>query len=225
MFIGHYSVALAAATHPKAPALGTLFVAAQLVDIGFFSLVLADVEHMRVVPGITVMNPLDLYDMPWTHSLLGSLGWAAAFALVLRAITRSWTAAVLGGITVLSHWFIDLLVHRPDLTLAGSPPPYGLGLWNYPLIEMPLEFALSFGALAFYIHRTRPAPGKGPTALIVLAVAMAAFMAIDWFGPKPVELSAAIPFAGLTGYIVLAALAWWAGKTRSVVTTVEATGA
>lgn len=215
MFIGHYSVALAAATHPRAPALGTLFVAAQLVDIGFFSLVLADVEHLRLVPGITVMNPFDLYDMPWTHSLLGCLGWAGAFALLLRIATRSWIAALLGGVTVLSHWFIDLLVHRPDLTLAGSPPPYGLGLWNHPLIEMPLEFALSFGALAFYIHRTRAAPGNGPAALVVLAMAMAGFMAIDWFGPKPAELGAAIPFAALFGYLLLAVLARRVGRTRT----------
>ncbi len=37
MFVGHYSAAFAATALPKAPKLGTLFVAAQLVDIAFFS--------------------------------------------------------------------------------------------------------------------------------------------------------------------------------------------
>jgi hypothetical protein len=37
MFVGHYSAAFVAAAHPKAPKLGTLFVAAELVDIAFFS--------------------------------------------------------------------------------------------------------------------------------------------------------------------------------------------
>jgi len=38
MFIGHFAPALIAATRPKAAGLGTLFVAAQLVDIGFAAL-------------------------------------------------------------------------------------------------------------------------------------------------------------------------------------------
>ena len=43
MFVGHYSAALVAAAHPKAPRLGTLFVAAQLMDLGFFTFVLTDI--------------------------------------------------------------------------------------------------------------------------------------------------------------------------------------
>ncbi len=80
MFIGHYSAAFAAAALPKAPKLGTPFVAAQLVDFGFFALVPMGIENMRITPGASVMNPLDLYDMPWTHSLLGALAWGAVFA-------------------------------------------------------------------------------------------------------------------------------------------------
>src|SRR3569833_763736 len=34
------------------------------------------------------MNPMDLYDMPWDHSLLGALGWAAGFAIVMRLVRR-----------------------------------------------------------------------------------------------------------------------------------------
>ena len=44
MFIGHFSVALAAAAHPKAPRLGVLIGASQLVDIGFFTLMIAGVR-------------------------------------------------------------------------------------------------------------------------------------------------------------------------------------
>lgn len=216
MFTGHYGIALAAATHRKAPALGTLFVAAQLVDIGFFALVLADVEHLRLTPGITRMNPLELYDMPWTHSLLGSAAWAAGFGLLVRALTRSRAAGWIAGAVVLSHWPLDLLVHRPDLTLYGSPPPYGLGLWNLPAVEMPLELALGFGALAFYALRTRAKGRAGHVSLAALGFAMAGLQAIDWFGPKPAEMSAAVPVMGLTAYILMALLAWWAGRTREL---------
>lgn len=214
MFIGHYGPAFAAATARKAPPLPALFVAAQLVDFGFFSLMLADVEHMRLVPGITAMNPMDLYDMPWTHSLAGALGWSLAFALVVRLFARDWSAAAIGGAVVFSHWLIDLLVHRPDLTLAGKPPAWGLGLWNHPWIEMPLELAFAFGGLAFYASRTRAKGWTGTASLALLAVLMGALQAFNWFGAQPAAVTSAIPMMGLLGYAVLALAAWWVFASR-----------
>ena len=77
MFIGHFAPALlAAAVTPQRPRLGMYFIAAQLVDWAFFALLLLGVENMRVVPGITAMNPMDLYHMPYTHSLVGSACFA-----------------------------------------------------------------------------------------------------------------------------------------------------
>jgi hypothetical protein len=58
VFIGHWAPALAVAARPKAPALGLLFIAAQLVDWAFFGLLLTGMEHMRVTPGISAMNLL-----------------------------------------------------------------------------------------------------------------------------------------------------------------------
>src|SRR3546814_1809627 len=80
MFVGHFAPALVAATRPHAAGLGTLFVAAQIVDIGFAALLIPGIEAMRIAPGITAMNPMDLYHMPYTHSLLGAALWAALFA-------------------------------------------------------------------------------------------------------------------------------------------------
>ena len=113
MFIGHYAPAFLAATHPKAPKLGSLFVAAQLVDIGFFSFLPLGIEHMRVVPGISVMNPMDLYDMPWTHSLLGAACWAIGFAVIVRALTKNTAAGIIAGLVVLSHWCLTCLSTSP----------------------------------------------------------------------------------------------------------------
>ncbi len=214
MFIGHYGPAFIAAADPRAPRLGTLFVAAQLIDFGFFGLMLADVEHMRLVPGITAMNPMDLYDMPWTHSLAGTLGWAAGLALLLRWWLKRWAAAAIGAAVVVSHWLLDLLVHAPDLTLAGSPPRLGLGLWNHPAIEMPLEAVIAFGGLIWFQRRTRPRAGRTNASLIALALLMAALMLVGWFAPQPTEVTSAIPVTALTGYTLLALGAWWAGATR-----------
>ena len=121
MFIGHWAPALAAATHRRAPKLGTLFVAAQLVDWLFFAFLLTGAEHMRMVPGFTAMNPMDLYDMPYTHSLMGSLFWSVLFGALVWTATKDRAAGLIAGVVVFSHWLLDLLVHAPDLTIAGSP--------------------------------------------------------------------------------------------------------
>jgi hypothetical protein len=216
MFIGHWAPALIAAAHPKAPKLGTLFIAAQLVDLGFFSLMLLGVEKMRVVPGISVMNPMDLYHMPYTHSLLGSAVWAAGFAAIIYAFTKNRTGAAVGGAVVLSHWFLDLAVHVPDLTLWGSPPKLGFGLWNYPAIEMPLELGLTFGALFYFMLRTRAIAGTARLAIGLLAILLLTVQMVNWFGPPPGEPSAGAAVTVLGTYLLMSAVAAWVGATRGL---------
>jgi len=214
MFIGHYGPAFIAATHRKAPSLGTLFVGCQLLDYGFFGLMLADVEHMRFVPGITAMNAMDLYDMPWTHSLAGALGWSLGFALLIRLFAKSWTAAAIGGAVVFSHWLIDLFVHRPDLTLAGSPPAWGFGGWNHPAIEIPVELAFAVGGLFWFVRATRAKGPMGRIAPFVLLAAMLALQYVNWFGGHPPTVDASFPIFGLVAYTLLALIAWWTGVVR-----------
>lgn len=212
MFIGHWAPALAAAAvTSREPRLGTLFIAAQLVDWAFFAFLLVGVENMRVVPGITAMNPMDLYDMPLTHSLAGSAVWGAGFALLVWAWRGELSFALLAGAVVISHWLLDLLVHRPDLTLAGAPPKLGLGLWNHPAIEMPLEIGLTFGALALYFSRTR-----GPALpAVVLALVLALLQAVNWFGPVAQRVTPATSYLAFFAYGLATICAWWLGITRS----------
>jgi hypothetical protein len=212
MFIGHYSAALVAASDKQAPKLDMLFVAAQLVDIGFFTLVLAGGEAMRVVPGFTVMSPFDLNDMPYTHSLLGSAVWGIGFALLLRALGVGWRGALIGGAVVLSHWFIDLLVHAQDLTLAGTPPKFGLGLWNHPAIAMPLEIAMTAGALWLYLRATRPRGNSW--AVPVFMIVLLGLQAFNWFAPPPAAYDASVPISALIAYGLLIGLAAWVARGR-----------
>ena len=213
MFIGHWAPALvAAAVSHKAPRLGTLFIAAQLVDWAFVVLVLFGVEALRITPGISVMNPLDLYHMPWTHSLLGSVGFAVAFGLALWFKTGNRVTAAIVGAVVLSHWFLDLLVHVPDLTLAGSPPRLGLGLWNYPWIEMPLELGITFGALWWYAKKRRPAEGR----VLVLGALLLALQAFNWFGPAEREVTIFTSLLALFAFGLVTLTAHWVGKSNRI---------
>ena len=211
MFIGHWAPALVAAAHPKASGLGTLFIAGQLVDWAFFALVLTDIEHLRLSPGISVMNPMDLYHMPYTHSLLGTLLFGVGFAALIWLITRNRTGALIGGAVVVSHWFTDWLVHVPDLTLWGSPPKLGLGLWNHPAIAMPLELGLTALAFTILIRARRPSRA-GYAALTVLAALMLLVQAVNWFGPQPTEPGVAEAVTVFAIYGIISAIAAWADR-------------
>lgn len=216
MFIGHFAPALIAAARPRAAGLGTLFVAAQLVDIGFAALLIPGVEAMRIVPGITAMNPMDLYHMPYTHSLLGAAIWAGVFGPLVWLATKRRAAAIGAALVVVSHWFLDLLVHIPDLTLFGTPPRLGLGLWNHPLVAMPLEIALIGGAFLYYMRRTQAPTGNW--RLWILAALLILAQAVDWFGPKEPAYSLAVPATMLFAYALLAGAAAWAGANRRLTT-------
>jgi hypothetical protein len=210
MFIGHFAPALIAATHKDAPSLPVLFIAAQLVDWAFFGLVLVGVEQFRLVPGFTEVSSMDLFYMPYTHSLVGSAAFAAIFGALIWAVTRNRNAALIGVAVVLSHWFLDLLVHMPDLTIAGGEPKLGLGLWDHAAIEMPLELGITLGALLFYAQKT----GGWRVGIAGLGVILMALQAIDWLGEKPLEVGTSMILLGWFGFGVATLAAWWAGRRQ-----------
>ena len=156
------------------------------------------------------MNPLDLVFMPYSHSLLATAGWALVFGVVVGIVLRNIVAAAWGAIVVLSHWLLDLLAHRPDLTIAGGEEKYGFGLWNTPSIEMPLEIGLVLLAYWFYISRT-----KGPVIPpLILLGAMLLFQAINWFGPQPETAGVGMYLSVFLSYGILTAMAFWVQSTR-----------
>lgn len=217
MFIGHYAPAFAAAASRKAPPLVVLVIAVQLLDFAFFAFALLGIEHYRMVPNFTASNWLDLYDMRYSHSLLGAAVLGALFGCLVFAATRSRTAAGIAFACVLSHWLADYIVHAPDLTLAGFPPKLGLGLWNHPMIEHALEVVLAFGTLAYYARSTRAAGPRSGLFLWLLALVLALFQVIDWFSPRTTEMSPAQPLLALFAFSVLAVLALLVEATRSKV--------
>jgi hypothetical protein len=211
MFIGHYAPALVAATLPKAPRLGTLFLAAQLADIAFFVFVMTGTENMRIQPGISAMNPMDLYYMPFTHSLLGTCVFGAAMAVLFWHWTKNVRGAAICGTVVVSHWFLDFLVHVPDMTLTGHPPKLGLGLWNYPYAEIPLELGITGIALWFYVKRNGSMIIK---PLTILAAALIVIQLYNWLSPAPKALNATLPISALFAFGLFAWLAYRTDRAK-----------
>jgi hypothetical protein len=211
MFIGHFAPAfIAAAAYSRGPKLGTYFVAAQLVDWAFFALAMIGVEKMRIDPNATVMVPFDLYYMPYTHSLAAVAAWALSFGIVIAVWRKDVLGGVLTAVVVASHWLLDWITHKPDLTIAGGEELYGLGLWNYPEIAMPLEIGITVGAFLFYLKRSR---GPAAQPLILIGILLA-FQAINWFAPPPSEANFVVYAQSLLAFGVATGFAVWVGENR-----------
>jgi hypothetical protein len=129
MFVGHYGISFAAKKADASIPLWVLFIAVQLLDVAWAPLVVLGVEKVRIVPGITTSNPLDLYYMPYTHSLVAAILWSVGAFVLYRLVAppSHRVAAVLVALAVFSHWVLDLLVHRPDLPLYDDAAKVGLG--------------------------------------------------------------------------------------------------
>jgi len=207
MFVGHYSVAFAAKKADASIPLWVLFLAVQWLDVMWAPLVLLGIEKVRIVPGFTATNPLDLYYMPYTHSLVAAILWSAAVAGVYAAIRHANTrTSLLLGLAVFSHWILDFIVHVPDMPLYDNSSKVGLGLWNAPILAFGLEAALLFGAIAMYL---RAGYARGP-AIITFGVVMLGIQAYVFFGPPPASPSAAAASA-LAAYGLFAVVIWFIG--------------
>ena len=216
MFIGHYGASFAAKAIDKRIPLWVLFLAAQLVDIFWTIFVLLGIERVQIKPGITVASPLDFVFYPYTHSLVGSLAWGAVAMIVYRAIrprAEAWRTGLIVGAVVASHWFLDLLVHRPDLALYDDAMKVGFGLWNYPLIEYALEYVLFFGGIIWYLRATQPATASGKYAMVIFGLVVGLLFAVSGMGSPPPD-SSSIAVVGLVLYLTLTGVVFWLEKKR-----------
>ena len=215
MFAGHYGPSFLAKRLDRGIPLWVLFVAVQLLDVFWAIFVFLGVERLRIVPGFTATNALDLYYMPYTHSLPGALGWAAAAAIVYRLITGSASGSLLIGAAVFSHWPLDLLVHPPDMPLYDNTARVGLGLWNYPYVTLVLEAALLFGAMGIYLQRSPPITSRGRYSMPAFAAAMLLMQAAMLFTPPPPS-GRAMAATALIAYVLFAGMIAWLerGRTR-----------
>jgi hypothetical protein len=216
MFVGHYGVSFAARPLAATLPLWVWFVAVQWMDVVWAVLVLLGIEKLRIVPGFTDANALDLYYMPYTHGLPGSI----ALSLVLGAVVallmpgkRAMTL-LLVALASFSHWVLDLVVHVPDLPLYDNAAKVGFGLWRRVALSFPLELiVLGLGAW-LYLRGAAVTRDKARYALWAFLGLLAAAQAFANFGPPPSSPEAAA-MSALAAYVVLALLAAWVERTAA----------
>jgi hypothetical protein len=217
MFLGHYGMAFALKRVEPKVSLGTLFVAVQLADVLWGCFLLVGWEQVRIDPAAGPLAQLQFVHYPISHSLVGSLAWALAAGVVYyswptRDTSRHWQAALLVAVAAASHWFLDAIVHFPDLPLAGDgSPQIGFGVWaNLPL-TIALELLVFGAGIAIYvIRRSHRHPARlGP--LIGLVLLLLALYGASMAGPPPPS-ETAIAVTDVVGLLALAALAGWVDR-------------
>ena len=220
MFLGHFGAALALKRAEPKLSLGTLFLAVQLTDLLWGAFLLTGWERVRIEPGWTAVTPLQFIDYPITHSLVGAIAWALVGAAVYyswptRDTSRHWQASAIVAAAVLSHFPLDVLVHLPDLTIAGGDTPrLGLGLWQRMGATVAAELlALGLGIAVYVAYRSRRHPVRAGRLAGLVAVLLALYFA-SLFGPPPPDV-ATIAVADIVGLLGLAAMAAWVDRRAS----------
>ena len=186
MFIGHFAVAFAAKRAAPEVSLGTLFLAAQLADLVWPTLVMVGIERFEIRPGITAVTPLDFLHYPYSHSLLAMAGWALLLGLLHVAFRRNARAAAILVAVVLSHWLLDVASHRPDMPLTiGGDARLGLGLWNSLPATLVSESLLLGAGVAVYVRTTRALDRIGRWSLAAFTLFLVVVYLGNLFGPPP----------------------------------------
>jgi len=214
MFIGHFGVGFASKKFTPRACLAPLLAAPLFLDMLWPIFLLLGWEHVRIDPGNTRFTPLDLYDYPWSHSLLMSIVWATAFAAFYHLVTRYRQGTIAIWLGVVSHWVLDWITHRPDMPLyPGGGPKFGLGLWNSIPGTMAVEIAMLLVGLWMYVLATRARDRVGRYAFAAYTLLLLVLYIGDRFGDPPASLPEII-WPAIIAEIVLLTWTWWFDRHR-----------
>jgi hypothetical protein len=217
MFIGHFAAAFAAKKAAPKVSLGTLVIAAAFLDVVWPVLVLLGIEHFRIVPGFTAINPFDFTYYPWSHSLLMTIVWSVAFGFAYFATSRDRAGAVWVGLLVASHWVLDFVSHVPDMPFyPGGSEKLGLGLWRSIPATFAVEGALFAAGIAIYVGATRNRDRIGSIAWwAFVALLIALYVPGPWAARPPSEDAVAI--FGIIALLIFGPWAYWIDRHRQSV--------
>ena len=160
---------------------------------------LLGLEHVRIDPGNTVVTPLDFYNYPIAHSLVGCLGWGIGLGIVYWLVRKNSREALVVAAVTLSHWILDAVVHRPDLpVIPESGPIIGIGLWNSLIGTIVVELGIFALGLFLYLRSTRSKDRIGIYGMWGLM----GFLILVWLGnifgpPPPSDTAVAVSCFGL----------------------------
>jgi hypothetical protein len=218
MLTGHFGVSYALKAKENHASLGLLFLAVGFADLLWSLFILLGREQAQLAPTLP-SSRLNLYYMPFDHSLVGILFWSIVIYVLFRFLpvpqgARKSSIALVTAVAVFSHYVLDIPVHRGDLGLIGNLYKIGFGLYNYPLPAFLLEAACLLGGLWLYLRSTTGTNFLGKYGMIGLSVLLLLINAFSYWGPSPQNIQEVALFLP-TVYLFSALLADWLDGKRS----------
>lgn len=213
MFIGHYGVGMAGKKVDSRPSLGTLFLAAQFLDVLWPVFILLGWEQVEIDSLPRKFLTLHFTSYPLSHSLAGALFWSLVFGGIYYLIKRNFRVSVVLGALVFSHWVLDWFTHVPDLQLfPGSSTRVGLGLWNSTAWTIIVEGLIFVSGIFFYVKSTKAKNLRGNVVFWSLMAFLALAYIMNLTSPPPPSVKA-LGFVGLSQWLIIA-WAYWADRNR-----------
>ncbi len=157
--------------------------------------------------------------MPFMHSPVASVPWTAAVYLFIRFFPFKWKGnrkriALVVAIAVLSHWFLDLIVHTPGLPVStDASPKLGFGLWNNAVATYLLEAILLLIGLRLYVTENQGTTFWGRYGMVFFIGLMLIVNAVNIF-PRPLG-STVTAMAASAMFFTLRLPAWHTGWIKS----------
>ncbi|RYZ26525.1 MAG: hypothetical protein EOO10_15310 [Chitinophagaceae bacterium] len=214
MFIGHFGLGFAVKKASRKPSLGTTFFAAQFIDLLWPFFLFFGIEKVSVDPGNTAFTPLNFISYPYSHSLVAVLVWSLLFGGIYYIIKKDRKRAFLLALLVVSHWLLDLVVHRPDLPLSLSEETkLGFGLWNSKVLTIVVEMLIFSGGVMLYSTNTKAKNKTGTYSLWGLVVFFLLIYGMNLFGDPPPNTEA-IGYVGLAQWLFIL-WGYWIDANRS----------
>ena len=195
------------------PSLGTLFLAAQFLDILWPVFILLGWEQVEIDSVPRKFLTLHFTSYPFSHSLAAAILWSLIFGAIYFLIKKNLKVSIVLGTLVFSHWVLDWLTHVPDLQLfPGSSIKVGLGLWDSTIWTIIVEGLIFVVGIILYVKSTKAKNLSGNIAFwsLMFFITFAYIMSLT--SPPPPSVKA-LGFVGLSQWLIIA-WAYWADKNR-----------
>jgi membrane-bound metal-dependent hydrolase YbcI (DUF457 family) len=209
MFVGHYAFGFFLKRKFNEIPLWQLFISVQFVDMLAFFFVLLGVEQISYNETANPFLRTVIEYVPFTHSLFSNCFIALIVFVIFWQIKNKTWGFVL-SIGILSHWFLDVFVHMPDMPLIFNSYKTGLGLWQFPrtafIIELTLLVLTGFYLLNYACNKR---------LIVIIILLITGYLAM-FFAPEAEATPTQASILSLSLYTIFTALAYWSDRINKL---------
>jgi hypothetical protein len=141
-----------------------LLLSVQLMELLWVALNLLGIERTTTELSVRSVSDIHLVFMPYSHSLVTSLGYAILACILLSVLFHRPKLGFAVALGITSHLVLDLLTHARDIAIAPGLDNVKLGLGLYSLFPLGAFFLeILYGIFCWWVY-------KGGKMLLVVIV-------------------------------------------------------